>query len=71
MTAALTTGQNTWIAPGASATLTVGSKDSAGNASSNTPTITATSATTTVATVAVTNNNLVTITGVSVRLVLQ
>jgi hypothetical protein len=65
MTAALTTGQNTWIAPNGTATLTVGSKDSAGSASSNTPTITATSATTTVATVVATSNTLVTITGVA------
>ena len=66
MTAALTTGQNTWIAPNGTATLTIGSKDSAGNASTNTPTITATSATTTVATVVATSNTLVTITGVAV-----
>jgi hypothetical protein len=66
MTAALTTGQNTWIAPTGTATLTIGSKDSAGNASANTPTITATSATTSVATVVATSNTLVTITGVAV-----
>jgi hypothetical protein len=65
MTAALTSGQNSWIAPTATATLTVGSKDSAGNASTNTPTITATSATPTVATVVATSNTLVTITGVA------
>jgi len=65
MTAALTSGQNTWIAPTGTATLTVGSKDSAGNASTNTPAITATSATTTVATVVATSNTLVTITGVA------
>ena len=65
MTAALTTGQNTWIAPTGTATLTVGSKDSAGNASSNTPAITATSATTSVATVVATSSTLVTITGVA------
>jgi len=65
MTAALTTGQNSWIAPTGTTTLTIGSKDSAGNASANTPTITATSATTTVATVVATSNTLVTITGVA------
>jgi hypothetical protein len=65
MTAALTTGQNSWIAPNGTATLTVGSKDSAGNASSNTPAITATSATTSVATVVATSSTLVTITGVA------
>jgi hypothetical protein len=64
MTAALTTGQNTWIAPSTTATLTVGSKDSAGNASSNTPTITVTSSNTAVATAARTTDNLVTISGV-------
>jgi hypothetical protein len=65
MTAALTAGQNSWIAPTGTATLTVGSKDSAGAASSNTPTITVTSATTTVATAVATSNTLVTITGVA------
>jgi hypothetical protein len=65
LSAALTTGQATWIAPNGTTTLTVSAKDSAGNAASNTPTITATSATTSVATVVATSNTLVTITGVA------
>jgi hypothetical protein len=65
LSAALTTGQKTWIAPLGTTTLTVSAKDSAGNAASNTPTITATSATTSVATVVATSNTLVTITGVA------
>ena len=65
LSAALTTGQNSWIAPNTSATLTVSALDVAGNAASNTPTITATSSNTAVATVVATSNTLVTITGVA------
>jgi len=65
LSAALTAGQKTWVAPTGTATLTVAAKDSAGATASNTPTITATSATTSVATVVATSNTLVTITGVA------
>jgi len=64
LSAALTTGQKSWIAPSSTTTVTVTAKDEAGNAASNTPTITATSATTSVATVAV-SGLTVTITGVA------
>jgi len=64
LSAALTSGQKTWIAPTGTTTVTVTAKDAAGNTPTNTPTITATSATTTVATAAV-NGLVVTITGVA------
>jgi len=64
LSAALTAGQPTFIAPAGTTTVTVSAKDSAGSAASNTPTITATSATTTVATATV-NGLVVTITGVA------
>jgi len=66
LSAALTTGQATWIAPLGTTTVTVTAKDSAGNAATSVPTLTATSGTTTVATVAVDNTTkVVTITGVA------
>ena len=64
LSAALTAGQKTWIAPTGTTTVTVTAKDSAGNASTNTPTITATPASTAIAT-AVVNGLVVTITGVA------
>jgi hypothetical protein len=68
LSAALTSGQPTWISPTAGSnnttTVTVTAKDSAGNAASNTPTITATPASTAIATATV-NGLVVTITGVA------
>ena len=68
LSAALTSSQPTWISPTAGSnnttTVTVTAKDEAGNASSNTPTITATPASTAIATATV-NGLVVTITGVA------
>jgi hypothetical protein len=68
LSAALTSGQPTWISPTVGSnnttTVTVTAKDEAGNAASNTTTITATPASTAVATATV-NGLVVTITGVA------
>jgi hypothetical protein len=64
ISAAVTTGQPTWIAPAGTTTLTVTAKDSAGNAAVALPTLTVTSATTTVATATIASG-VVTITGVA------
>jgi len=61
---ALTSGQKTWIAPLGTTTVTVTAKDEAGNTATAVPTLTATSATTTVATATV-SGAVVTITGVA------
>jgi len=64
LSAALTAGQKTWIAPTGTTTVTVTPKDSAGATASNTPTITATPASTAIATATV-DGLVVTITGVA------
>ena len=64
LSAALTTGQPTFIAPAGTTTVTVTAKDSAGNAAVALPTLTVTSATTTVATATIASG-VVTITGVA------
>ena len=64
LSAALTAGQPTFIAPLGTTTVTVTAKDSAGNAAIALPTMTVTSATTTVATATIASG-VVTITGVA------
>ena len=64
LSAALTSGQKTFIAPNGTTTVTVTAKDEAGNAATAVPTLTVTSATTTVATATV-SGAVVTITGVA------
>ena len=64
LSAALTALQPTWIAPNGTTTVTVTPKDSAGNTAANIPTITATPASTAIATATV-NGLVVTITGVA------
>jgi hypothetical protein len=64
LSAALTAGQSTWIAPAGTATVTVTAKDSAGNAAAALPTMTVKSATETVATATIAAG-VVTITGVA------
>jgi hypothetical protein len=64
LSAALTSGQKTWIAPTGTTTLTMTAKDSAGNTATSMPTLKVTSATTTVATATV-DGSTVTITGVA------
>jgi len=64
LSAALTAGQPTFIAPTGTTTVTVTAKDSAGNAAIALPTMTVTSATTTVATATIASG-VVTITGVA------
>jgi hypothetical protein len=64
LSAALTAGQPTFIAPLGTTTVTVTAKDSAGNAAVALPTMTVTSATTTVATATIASG-VVTITGVA------
>jgi hypothetical protein len=64
LSVAVTAGQPTFIAPLGTTTLTVTAKDSAGNAAAALPTMTVTSATTTVATATIASG-VVTITGVA------
>jgi len=64
LTATLTSGQPTFIAPSGTTTVTVTAKDEAGNTATSVPSLTVTSATTTVATATVAGA-VVTITGVA------